>query len=140
MRELQQDSPKVNVWCGIMCNRIIGPFFFCKASITADVYLDLLSEYVTPQLIGFQPTIIFQQDGAPPHWGLHVHEFLNENFSNQWIGRDGQFHGHHVHQTSLPGLFLTIQNIVYQTKVRNMTDLRQRISDAIANIDEAMLQ
>ena len=27
-RELQRDSPKVNVWCGIMCNRIIGPFFF----------------------------------------------------------------------------------------------------------------
>ena len=26
-RELQRDSPKVNVWCGIMCNRIIGPFF-----------------------------------------------------------------------------------------------------------------
>jgi hypothetical protein len=25
-RELQRDSPKVNVWCGIMCNRIIGPF------------------------------------------------------------------------------------------------------------------
>ena len=27
-RELQRDSPKVNVWCGIMCNQIIGPFFF----------------------------------------------------------------------------------------------------------------
>ena len=66
-RELQRDSPKVNVWCGIICNRIIGPFFFHEASITADVYLDLLTEYVAPQLIEFQPTIIFQQDGAPPH-------------------------------------------------------------------------
>ena len=27
-RELQRDRPKVNVWCVIMCNRIIGPFFF----------------------------------------------------------------------------------------------------------------
>ena len=66
-RELQRDTPKVNVWCGIMCNRIIGPFFFHEASITVDVYLDLLTEYVAPQLIEFQPTIIFQQDGAPPH-------------------------------------------------------------------------
>ena len=101
-RELQRDSPKVNVWCGIIGNRIIGPFFFHEVSITADVYLDLLTEYVAPQLIAFQPTIIFQQDGAPPHWGLHVREFFNETFPNQWIGRDGPFYGHHVHQTSLP--------------------------------------
>ena len=48
IRELQRDSPKVNVWCGIMCNRINEPFFFHEASITADVYLDLLTEYVAP--------------------------------------------------------------------------------------------
>ena len=89
-RELQRDSPKVNVWCGIMCNRIIGPFFFNEAAITADVYLDLLIEYMTPQLIEFQPTIIFQQDGALPHWGLHVRVFLNETFPDRWIGRDGR--------------------------------------------------
>ena len=88
-RELQRDSPKVNVWCGIMCNRIIGPFFFNEASITADVYLDLLTEYVALKLIDFQPTIIFQQDGAPPHCRLHVREFLNETFPDRWIGRDG---------------------------------------------------
>ena len=58
-RELQRDSPKLNVCCGIMCNRIIEPFFFNEASITADVYLDLLTEYVAPQLIDFQPAIIF---------------------------------------------------------------------------------
>ena len=103
IRELLQDSPKVNVWCGIMCNRIIGPFFFHKASITADVCFDFLSEYVTPQLIGIQPTIIFQQDGAPPHWGLHVHEFLNYKlFSTDGLEGMGQFHGHHVHQRPLP--------------------------------------
>ena len=31
IRELERDSPKVNVWCGIMYNRVIGPFFFHKA-------------------------------------------------------------------------------------------------------------
>ena len=29
---------------------------------------------------------------------------------------------------------------MYRTKVRDMTDLRQRISNAIVTIDEAMLQ
>ena len=104
-KELQRDSPKVNVWCGIMCNRIIGPFFFHEASITANVYLDLLTKYVAPQLIEFQPTITFQQHGAPPHWGLHVCEFLNETFPNRWIGRNGPIHGHHVYQTLLPWTF-----------------------------------
>ena len=48
IKELQRDSPKVNVWYGVMCNQIIGPFFFFKATITADVYLDLLTEYAAP--------------------------------------------------------------------------------------------
>ena len=89
IREFERDSPKVNVWCGIMCNRAISPFFFHDTTITADVYLDLLTKYVAPQLIDSQPTIIFQQDGAPPQWGLRVCQFLNETFSDRWIGRDG---------------------------------------------------
>ena len=72
-----------------MCNRVIGPFFFHERTITADVYLNLLTEYVVPQLIDSQPTIIFQLDGAPLHWGLRIRQFLNETFSDQWIGRDG---------------------------------------------------
>ena len=63
--------------------------FFHEATINADVYFDLLTEYVVPQLIDVQPTIILQQDGAPPHWGLPVRQFLNETFSDRWIERDG---------------------------------------------------
>ena len=62
-----KDSPKVNVWCGLMYNKIIGPFFFNEPTTTATVYLDMLEGYVTPQLQEFQPWILFQQDGAPPH-------------------------------------------------------------------------
>ena len=28
-------------------------------------------------------------NGAPPHWGLVVREFLDQTFPNRWIGRDG---------------------------------------------------
>ena len=141
--ELQQDSPKKNFWCGIMCNRIIGPFFFHEASITADVYLDLLTEYVAPQLIEFQPTIIFQQDGAPPHWGLHVCEFLNETFSNRWIGRYGPIPWPPRSSDITPLDFFLwgyIKDIVYKTKVSDIDDLKQRISNAMTTINEAMLQ
>ena len=83
--EFERDSPKVNVWCGIMHAKIISPFFFAEKSITAHIYLDLLAEYVSPQLEQYQPQVIFQQDGAPPHWGLEVCQFLNDAFPERWI-------------------------------------------------------
>ena len=49
----------------------------------------LLELYVAPQLEEFQLWIIFQQDGAPPHLGLHVRRFLDAIFPNRWIGRNG---------------------------------------------------
>ena len=51
--------------------------------------VDMLGLYVAPQLEEFQPWIIFQQDGAPPHWGSHVRRFFDANFPNRWTGRDG---------------------------------------------------
>ena len=33
-----------------------------------------------------------------------------------------------------------VEDIVYRTKIRDINDLKQRITDAIATIDEAMLQ
>ena len=124
-RELHRDSPKVNVWCGIMCNQIIGPFFFHETSITANVFLDLLTEYVAPQLDDLQPTIIFQQDGAPPHWGLHVREFLNQTFPDRWIGRDGPIPWPPRSPDITPLDFFLwgyVKDIVYQTKIRKITD------------------
>jgi hypothetical protein len=37
-------------------------------------------------------------------------------------------------------LWCYVKDIVYQTKVREVTNLKQRITDAIATIDEGMLQ
>ncbi|GBM55079.1 hypothetical protein AVEN_145140-1 [Araneus ventricosus] len=68
--QLQRDSPKVNVWCGLMHNKVIGPFFFTEKSITVNVYLDLLQLLIEPQLEEFQSWIMFQQDGAPPTLGF----------------------------------------------------------------------
>jgi hypothetical protein len=33
--------------------------------------------------------IIFQQDGAPPHFWTPVTKFLHEQFTEMWIGQDG---------------------------------------------------
>lgn len=89
--QLQRDSEKVNVWCGLMHNKVFGPFFFTEKTINANIYLDVLQQFIAPQLEEYQPWIIFQQDGAHPlpYWGLLVRDFLDETFPDRWIGRDG---------------------------------------------------
>ncbi|XP_049781100.1 uncharacterized protein LOC126183304 [Schistocerca cancellata] len=128
-----------------MCNRIIGQFFFNKSTITADVYLDLLTEYEAPQLTDLKPTTIFQQDGAPPYWGLHVCQFLNETFPGKWIGRDGPipWPPHSPDITPLDFFYGGMQKIScikHGSRIRDIADLKQRIRNAIATIDDTMLQ
>uniref|UniRef100_T1JC22 Tc1-like transposase DDE domain-containing protein n=1 Tax=Strigamia maritima TaxID=126957 RepID=T1JC22_STRMM len=77
-----RDSPKVNVWCGLMQDRIIGPFYFAETNVNGDVYLDMLEQYIAPQLQDLQLKVIFQQDGAPPHWSKRLLEhpvYKNKN-------------------------------------------------------------
>ncbi|GBM56365.1 hypothetical protein AVEN_7173-1 [Araneus ventricosus] len=42
----------------------------------------MLQLYAVPQ---FPEGVIFQQDGAPPHYGNIVREFLDTTFPQQWI-------------------------------------------------------
>jgi hypothetical protein len=88
-REHVGDSNKVSVWYGMMKYRIIGPFFFIEPTVTGNIFLDMSEQFAVPQLLPQQPNVIFQQDGAPPHWSLNVRDFLDRTFPQRWIGRDG---------------------------------------------------
>lgn len=46
--EFQRDSPKVNVWMGITCDKVYGPFFFAKDTINRATYLDMLTHFLLP--------------------------------------------------------------------------------------------
>jgi hypothetical protein len=52
--------------------------------------LFVLQEFVLPQLTqdGILDTIVFQHDGASPHWALIVREFLDDTCNNHWCSRD----------------------------------------------------
>lgn len=65
--EIERASPKVNVCCGFLHNRMIGSFFFVQNTVASGIYLDMVSQFVTSQLEDLQPNSIFQQDRAPPH-------------------------------------------------------------------------
>jgi hypothetical protein len=49
----------------------------------------MLQLYEVPQLEQESAEVIFQHDGAPPHYSANVREFLDATFPQRWIGRGG---------------------------------------------------
>jgi hypothetical protein len=56
-------------------------------------------------VLELQPNIIFQQDGAPPHWSLQIRYLLNRHFPGRWIGRGEKSPGHRAPLISRPWIF-----------------------------------
>ncbi|GBM22387.1 hypothetical protein AVEN_131502-1 [Araneus ventricosus] len=59
-REVQRHSPKVNVWCGFMYDRVIGPFFFTEKTLTSVIFLDMLGNFAFPQIEKLHPHDLLQ--------------------------------------------------------------------------------
>ena len=66
------DSPKDNVWCDLLHDRLVGLFFFAEDTMTSTIYMNMSEGFAVPKIEDLQPDIIFQQDCAPPHWALVV--------------------------------------------------------------------
>jgi hypothetical protein len=43
--EHECDTPKLNVWCALTSDSVIGPFFFEEATVTGALYLNMLQNY-----------------------------------------------------------------------------------------------
>lgn len=77
-------------------HHFIGPFFI-EGNLTSVIYLDLLQTQIVPAIAAIFPGddlpvadgVWFQQDGAPPHYGVDVRQYLSEVFPGRWIGRRG---------------------------------------------------
>ena len=82
----------VNIWAGIVGNCLIGPVVLPNR-LTGQQYLNFLQTDL-PALLEEVPFdhragMIYQHDGAPPHFFRPVREYLDEVFPNRWIGRNG---------------------------------------------------
>ena len=91
----------VNVWCGLLGNKLSGPFVFDN-SLTGNTY-EVFLRYELPGLLEDIPLkersqMYFQHDGAPPHYIRCVREYLNESFPNRWLGRGGPVAWHRGRQ------------------------------------------
>jgi len=64
--EHQRDSPKVNVFCAVSHEKVHGQFFFTEAAVTGDSFLDMLENWLLPQLNTNYGDCFLQRDGAPP--------------------------------------------------------------------------
>ena len=73
--------------------KVYGPFFFAKPTVTGISYVDMLENYLMPQLQqDMDRDFIFQQDWAPLHFQCKVTSHLYSTVV-AWIGRGGTIAG-----------------------------------------------
>jgi hypothetical protein len=122
----------------MMKDRIIGSFFI-EPTVTANIYLDMLEQFAVPQLLPQQPNVIFQQDGAPPHWSSDVRDFLDRTFPKRWIGPT-RWPPRSPYMTPFDFfLWGYVKDRVYATPMRDVAELRRKIADVIRTITSDML-
>jgi len=73
----------VNVWCVVLDDQLIGPFFL-EGRLTGEAYLRFLQKEL-PRLLEDVPLnkrgrMYFQHDGASPYSSCEVTNFLNYRF------------------------------------------------------------
>ena len=82
----------INVWCGIIGEILIGPYFY-EGTLTGNRYLSFLQDTLPGLLenvpLNIRNDMIFQQDSAPPHNSRNVQTYLDSIYENRWMGTNG---------------------------------------------------
>lgn len=138
MLEVPQKSPGINVWLGIHSAGLVGPFYF-QGNITGQSYLKMLQEEIIPAILNQTDitTVIYQQDGAPPHWALLVRSYLNFIFGENWIGRDGPIKWPPRSPDLTPCDYFNwgyLRDLVYVTQPKTPEDLQAAITESCTKI------
>lgn len=143
---LYQHRWTLHVWVGICHGEIIGPHFF-EHTISGASYLqflhDHLPEYLENIPLNIRQRCWFQQDGAPAHFHHNVRTFLDEHYSNRWIGRGGPV----LWPSRSPDLnpldfffWGYAKNIVYENAPSTRLDMMNRIKKVCEAITPEILR
>ena len=137
-----QGAPKVMVWAAVWREHVIGPFFF-QTNVTSESYLEMLTTQLWPAIQQqIDVNTWMMQDGAPPHYGIIVRNWLNEKFPEKWIGRRGSVEWPPRSPDLTPLDFFLwgyLKSKVYQTRPQTLQELRQRIERICATVTVEML-
>ncbi|GBM33865.1 hypothetical protein AVEN_175696-1 [Araneus ventricosus] len=60
----ERNSLKINLWCSLLHDTVIGYFSFAETFVTANIYLHTLQICAISQMQHLQLTVIFQQDAG----------------------------------------------------------------------------
>jgi len=130
----------VNVWCGLLDNKLIG-LFVSDNNLTGNTYEVFLRNELPGLLedisLMMRSQMYFQHDGSPPHYTRHVGEYLNESFPNRWLGRGGPVARPSRSSDLTPldcYLWGHMNTLMYETKVDSRAALRHRIFVAAEHI------
>ncbi|CAF3423115.1 unnamed protein product, partial [Rotaria sp. Silwood2] len=130
--EQELNVPRVTVWGGIWSNGVVGPYFF-EDNITSQNYVRMLKDTIVPYLQAhpaFQ-TMIWQQGGAPPHYGQVVRYLLDDTFLD-WFDRRGTI-GWPPHSPDLMpcdfSLWGIVKDHVYAQNPRDINNMKSLIEE-----------
>lgn len=136
----------VNVWCGIIDNFLVGPYFF-EDNLNGNRYLNLLEKDL-PILMENIPLqqrldLIWQQDGAPAHNTLAVRAFLNKLYGDNWFGTHSpkmQWPPRSPDLSVLDFFFWGyLKNEVYKEELKNVEELKTKITECCKNIKSSVI-
>jgi len=121
---------------GIIGGVFIGPFLGLPRTVGGNSYLNFLQNEL-PGLLENLPLegrrrMIYQHDGAPPHFSRAVRQHLDETFTC-WIGRGGTISWPPRSPDLTPMDFFVwgyLKERVYHQEVNSEAELRQRILQA----------
>lgn len=132
----------VNIWCGIIGNTVIGPTILPNR-LNAQNYLQFLVENA-PIILDEVPLnvinrVIYQQDGAPAHFGVNVRNWLDDNYPGRWIGRNEPIDWPPRSPDLTPldfNVWGFLKEDVYAVQIDSYEQLIHRIENAIEKLRE----
>jgi hypothetical protein len=137
-----QGRSSVSVWCGIIDDQVTASFILSVLSFKTK-YLAFLQNEL-PELQEDIPLatgvgIYFQHDGAPPLFSCTVIQYLNNTFSDWWIGCGGTYKWPARSPDLNPmdyGLWGWMESQVYEIEVNTWDELPAYILAASVDIKE----
>lgn len=132
---------RINVWCGIYGDHIVGPVFY-DGTLNWRRYHDIIltgavTEFVDDLPLHANREMMFQHDGAPPHFAGNVREWLDGVFPGRWIGRAGPVAWPARSPDLTPLDFYLwghLKALVYEDPTTTPDDMQERIRRACAQI------
>ncbi|XP_015594169.1 uncharacterized protein LOC107267241 [Cephus cinctus] len=133
----------VNLWAGIINDRLIGPFEF-EGKFTTEKYRKFLQRNLLPLL----RVCGLSEENRRRIWLQHnatrnVREELNGMFPERWIGQGGPHHWPPRSSDLTPMNFFLwehMKSVIYRTPVETLQELHLRIDSALRSITPEMLK